>query len=145
MDDLRSSIAPLIKSYIDFKRSLGYKFKYTYVFRSLDRFLCDQAYESLGLSEEILSKWSQRRPNESDVTWYKRVDDIRNLAIYLNGIGYPSYVPRLQQLLNRISLRMKNSSVSSKLAITWNITPATSRFTISALLYLGFYTDVACV
>jgi integrase len=95
MDDLRSSMAPLIKSFIDFKRSLGYKFNNTYVFRSLDRFLCDQAYESLDLSEEILSKWSQRRPNESDVTWYKRVDDIRSLAIYLNGIGYPSYVPRL--------------------------------------------------
>lgn len=46
-------------------------------------------------SEGILSKWSERRPNESDVTWYKRVDDIRGLSIYLNGIGYPSYVPRL--------------------------------------------------
>jgi len=95
MDDLRSSIAPLIKSYVDFKRSLGYKFKYIYVFRNLDRFLCDQSYESMGLSEEILSKWSQRCPNETDVTWYKRMDDIRNFSIYLNGIGYPSYVPRL--------------------------------------------------
>ena len=95
MDDFRSSIASLIKSYVDFKRSLGYKFQYTYVFSNLDRFLCEQAYKSLGLSEEILSKWSERRPNESDVTWYKRVDDIRNLSIYLNGIGYPSYVPRL--------------------------------------------------
>lgn len=95
MDVFRSSIAPLIQSYVDFKRSLGYKFQYTYVFSNLDRFLCEQAYKSLGLSEEILSKWSERRPNESDVTWYKRIDDIRNLSIYLNGIGYPSYVPRL--------------------------------------------------
>lgn len=95
MDDFRSSIAPLIKSYVDFKRSLGYKFQYTYVFRTLDRFLCDHAYESLSLSEEILSKWCERRLNESDVTWYKRIDDIRNLSIYLNGIGYLSYVPRL--------------------------------------------------
>ncbi len=95
MDDFRSSMASLIQSYVDFKRSLGYKFQYTYVFGNLDRFLCEQAYESLGLSEEILRKWSERRSNETDVTWYKRVDDIRNLAIYLNGIGYPSYVPRL--------------------------------------------------
>lgn len=95
MDDLRSSMAPLIKSYVDFKRSLGYKFKYIYVFSNLDRFLFDQSYESLGLSEEMLNKWSQRRPNETDVTLYKRVDNIRNFSIYLNGIGYPSYVPRL--------------------------------------------------
>lgn len=95
MADFKSSMAPLLKSYVDFKRSLGYKFQYIYVFNNLDQYLCEHAYKSLGLSEEILSKWSERRPNESDVTWYKRVDDIRNLSIYLNGIGYPSYVPRL--------------------------------------------------
>lgn len=95
MDDFKSSIAPLIKSYVDFKRSLGYKFQYTYVFGNLDRFLSEHAYESLGLSEEILNQWSEPRPNERDVTRYKRIDDIRNLSIYLNEMGYPSYVPRL--------------------------------------------------
>lgn len=95
MNELKSSIAPLIKSYVDFKRSLGYKFSNTYVFSSLDRFLFEQSYESLGLNEEILKKWCQLRPNETDVNLYKRVNIIRNLSIYLNGIGYPSYVPKL--------------------------------------------------
>jgi integrase/recombinase XerD len=95
MDDFKSSIAPLIKSYVDFKRSLGYKFQHTYVLSNLDRFLYEQAYESLELTEEIICKWSERRPTESDVTWYKRIDYIRCLSIYLNGIGYPSFVPRL--------------------------------------------------
>jgi integrase len=95
MDDFKSSMAPLIKSYVDYKRSLGYKFQHTYVLHNLDRFLYEQAYESLGLPEEIFSKWSERRPTESEVTWYKRIDDIRCLSIYLNGIGYPSFVPRL--------------------------------------------------
>lgn len=85
----------LIKSYVDFKRSLGYKFEYTYVFSNIDKFLYEQAYKQLGFSEEILSKWCERRTNEREVTWYKRIGDIRNLSIYLNGIGYPSYVPRL--------------------------------------------------
>jgi len=88
-------MAPFIKSYVDFKRSFGYKFKNIYVFNNLDKFLCEQSYETLGLSEEILSKWCQSRPNESDVTRYKRINDIRNFSIYLNRIGYPSYVPRL--------------------------------------------------
>ena len=95
MDDFKSNMAPLIKSYVDFKRNLGYKFQYTCVLRNLDLFLYEQTYKSLGLTEEILSKWSERRPTESDVTWYKRIDDIRNLSIYLNGIGYPSFVPRM--------------------------------------------------
>ncbi|MDO8685399.1 MAG: tyrosine-type recombinase/integrase [Clostridiales bacterium] len=95
MDDFKSNMAPLIKSYVDFKRSIGYKFQHTYVLHSLDLFLYEQVYEPLGLTEEILSKWSEHRPNESDVTWYKRIDDLRNLSIYLNGIGYPSFIPRL--------------------------------------------------
>ncbi len=95
MNELKSSLAPFIKSYVDFKRSLGYKYSDMYTFSSLDRFLFDQSYESLGLSEEILRQWSQLRPNETDVNRYKRIDTIRNLSIYLNGIGYPSYVPML--------------------------------------------------
>jgi len=95
MDEFKSNMASLIKSYVDFKRNLGYKFQYTCTFRNLDLFLYKQAYKSLGLTEEVLSKWSERRPNESDVTWYKRIADIRNLSIYLNGIGYPSFLPRL--------------------------------------------------
>lgn len=94
MNELKSNMAFLIKSYVDFKRSLGYKFSNTYVFSSLDTFLFEQSYEMLGLSQEILKKWSQKHPNETEVTWYKRVNNIRNLSIYLNGIGYPSYVPR---------------------------------------------------
>lgn len=95
IDNFKSKTAPIIKSYLEFKRSLGYKFQYTYVFSNLDRFLCEQEYASLGLSEEILNTWCERRSNESEVTWYKRVNDVRNLCIYLNGIGYPSHIPRL--------------------------------------------------
>lgn len=95
MDNLKSNMAPLIKSYVDFKRSLGYKFQYTYVFSNFDRFLYEQEYGLLGLSEEILSKWSEQSPHESEVTRYKRICDIRNLSIYLNGIGYHSYIPKL--------------------------------------------------
>jgi len=95
MDEYKSSLAPFLTSYVEFKRSLGYKMRYTYVFKNLDKFLCERAYESIGLSEEILSSWCERRANEGEVTWYKRVVDVKNFAVYLNGLGYPSFVPRL--------------------------------------------------
>lgn len=95
MDNFKSSIAPIIKSYVEFKRSLGYKFQDTCVFGTLDRFLCEQEYKLLELSEDVLSKWCERHSNESEVTWYKRINGVRNLCIYMNGIGYPSHVPRL--------------------------------------------------
>lgn len=95
MEQFKSCIASLIKSYIDFKRNLGYKYQFTYTFSNFDRFLYEQGYDSMGLTEEIVSQWCERRSIESEVTWYKRINDIRNLAIYFNGIGYPSYVPKL--------------------------------------------------
>jgi integrase/recombinase XerD len=95
MDNFKSSLAPLIKSYVDFKRSLGYKYQRLCVLHAFDRFLYEQEYNSLGLTDELLSKWSERHPSESDVNLYSRIDNIRNLSIYLNEIGYPSFIPKL--------------------------------------------------
>lgn len=95
MDEYKSVLAPFLSSYVAFKRSLGYKMQYTYVFQNLDRFLCGRDYASIGLSEQILSNWCERRANEGEVSRYKRIVDVKNFAVYLNGLGYPSFVPRL--------------------------------------------------
>lgn len=95
MDEYKSILARFLTSYVEFKRSLGYKFEDTYNFRSLDRFLCDHSYGSIGLSEEILSRWCDRRANETDRTRYNRIVEVKNFAVYLNRLGYPSFVPRL--------------------------------------------------
>lgn len=95
MDEYKSSLAPFFTSYVEFKRSLGYKIRYTYVLKNLDRFLYERSYESIGLSEAILSCWCDRRANESEVNWYKRIVEVRNFSVYLNGLGYPSFIPRL--------------------------------------------------
>lgn len=95
MYNFKSCIAAHIKSYVDFKRGLGYKFQHIYTLNNFDKFLYEQEYEEQGLGEEILTKWLKQRPNEKDVTFYKRINDIRNLCTYLNKIGYPSFVPRL--------------------------------------------------
>ncbi|MDP2791687.1 MAG: tyrosine-type recombinase/integrase [Rectinemataceae bacterium] len=95
MDKFKSLLAPFLTSYIEFKRNLGYKIRYTYVFQNFDRFLCEHSYGSIGLSEDIFSSWCSRRENESEVTWYKRIVEMRAFAVYLNGLGYPSFVLRL--------------------------------------------------
>jgi hypothetical protein len=68
MDEYKSALAPFLSSYVAFKRSLGYKIQHTHVFQNLDRFLCERAYASIGLREEILSSWCERRANEGEVT-----------------------------------------------------------------------------
>lgn len=95
MDEYKSILAPFLTSYVEFKRSLGYKIQDTYSFRNLDRFLCERSYGSIGLTEEILSRWCDRRDNETDRTRYNRIVEVKNFAVYLNRLGYPSFVPRL--------------------------------------------------
>ena len=95
MAEYDSCLAPFFISYVEFKRSLGYKFQYTHYFKNLDRFLHERAFESIGLSKEILSEWCIRHANEADRTWYNRIDAVRNFVVYLNAIGYPSFIPRL--------------------------------------------------
>lgn len=88
------SNAILLNQYIDFKRNLGYAFESISSFKTFDRFTIKNSVLNIGLTRELADKWAKRRPNESDVTRYKRVNDIRNFSIYLNNIGYQSYIPR---------------------------------------------------
>lgn len=86
--------ASLIEQYISFKRSLGYAFTNTYTFRMFDEFTIEQKATSIGLTKELARKWGEKRLNESDVNQYNRVNTIINFSIYLNQLGYQSYVPR---------------------------------------------------
>ena len=86
--------APFIKQYIEFKRNLGYAFKSTQHLSMFDRFTIDNGAKMLGLTRELAEKWAEKRPNESEVTKYKRVNDVINFAKYLNHLGYDSYIPK---------------------------------------------------
>ncbi len=59
-----------------------------------DRFTIENNITSIGLTKELADKWAKKRPNESDVTRYKRVNVIINFSIYLNYQGYQSYIPK---------------------------------------------------
>ena len=79
---------------MDFKRNLGYKFKVEYEFTIFDRFTIENNEKTIGFTREFTDKWGEKRANESDVTRYKRINRIRNFSIYLNQLGYSSYIPR---------------------------------------------------
>jgi integrase/recombinase XerD len=86
--------ACLINQYIFFKRSMGYAFDNTYTFKMFDDFTIKNEVDFVGLTKELAEKWAEKRPNESDVTRYKRVNDIINFSIYLNQLGYQTFIPR---------------------------------------------------
>lgn len=86
--------ACLLKQYIEFKRNMGYKFTNIYIFNLFDQFTIENEVKTVGLTKDLAEKWAQKRPNESDNTRYKRINDIKNFCIYLNRLGYNSYIPR---------------------------------------------------
>lgn len=86
--------ACLIEQYIAFKRSMGYALDNTYNFKMFDDFTIKNGADFIGLTKELADNWAEKRPNESDVTRYRRVNDIINFSIYLNQIGYQTYIPR---------------------------------------------------
>ena len=92
--ELRGINAIFIKQYIEFKRNLGYAFKYTHNLGMFDRFTVAYGANTVGLTMELAEKWAEKRPNESGVTRYKRVSDVINFSKYLNHLGYDSYIPR---------------------------------------------------
>lgn len=86
--------ACLLKQYVEFKRNMGYKFTNIYIFNLFDQFTIENEVKTVGLTKDLAEKWAQKRPNESDNTRYNRVNDIKNFCIYLNRLGYNSYIPR---------------------------------------------------
>lgn len=86
--------AYLLEQYIAFKRNLGYALSNLYTFKMFDEFTIEQKAEAIGLTKELARKWGEKRPIESDVNRYKRVNTIINFSIYLNQLGYQSYIPK---------------------------------------------------
>lgn len=96
MNKYQGIYATLLDQYIDFKRSLGYKFESAeYVYRSFDQFTIQNGETELEITKELADKWALKRPNESDSTCYKRVMYLIQFATFLNDSGYKSFIPRL--------------------------------------------------
>ena len=93
--------ACFLKQYIAFKRNMGYALKDIYTFRMFDRFTIENEASAIGLTKELAEKWAEKRPNESNVTMYKRFNDIINFSIYLNHLGYQSYIPKQMKSYQR--------------------------------------------
>lgn len=86
----------LIKQYIAYKRSLGFKMEDTEErLRRFDRLTITRKETSIGISKELFDEWGTSFPEESDVNRYSRISMLRQFSSYLQMIGYNSYIPKL--------------------------------------------------
>jgi len=96
MSKFQGIYATLLKQFVDFKKSLGYRFENaenTYCL--FDRFTIQNGETEIGITKELADKWAVKRPNESDSTCYRRVMYLIQFASFLNDSGFKSYIPRL--------------------------------------------------
>jgi integrase/recombinase XerD len=92
---------PYIKRFVNFKRSLGYKFGIEeYTLLMFDRFTIKQNQKVAGITKELADKWNQKRPNEKGSTRYKRIAIIAQFSTFLCQIGVASYISRLPKQNN---------------------------------------------
>lgn len=88
--------ADLIKQYIAYKRSLGFKMED--IEERLSRFdslTISQKETNIGITKELFDAWSNPLPQEADTNRYSRICILRQFSGYLQLVGYDSYIPRL--------------------------------------------------
>ena len=55
------------------------------------------------LTKELANRWTERRPNELDVTWERRINILKQFAMFLKDLGYDAYIPTCKAKINRHS------------------------------------------
>ena len=53
------------------------------------------------LTRELVDAWTQKRSTERDVTWEKRINTIRQFALFLRDLGHKAYIPSCMAKINR--------------------------------------------
>ena len=89
-----SALAPYIEGFLEYKRSLGYSYVGQETkLKNLDRFWLEENGNPALLTRENLLGWSAKRETESTNSRGERLSVVRQLALYMNGIGVDAYIP----------------------------------------------------
>jgi len=88
--------ADMIRQYIEYKRSLGFKMEdVDERLRRFDTLTIERKENKMGISKELFDAWSLPFPEESACNRYSRMSILRGFSAYLQLIGYDSYIPKM--------------------------------------------------
>ncbi len=91
-----SVFGPYIVKFIEFKNSLGYKYKDAgYALASFDRLALEKDVFEVGLTKEVADEYCKQGLNESSKTRYNRIQILSQFARFLCDLGFGSYIPKL--------------------------------------------------
>ena len=92
----------LLIQFVQLKRSMG--LLYTTegdMLKRFSRFTRGFKIKDFALTKEIVEAWTERRTTERDVTWEKRINNLRQFAGFLRNLGYEAHIPHCNAKINR--------------------------------------------
>lgn len=90
----KSVLAADIESFLNMKRSLGYKYDAEeYILRRFDTYWERVNGTSGSVTMESLSGWVKQQPTEGKSFQYSRIHTVKQLMIFRNSLGKVSYIP----------------------------------------------------
>lgn len=88
-----SIYGPSIINFLSLKRSLGFKYEAgEYELAKFDKIAFQREEVALGVTRELANAVCKKQPNESDKSRNNRIQILRQFAIFLSDMGYPSHV-----------------------------------------------------
>lgn len=88
-----SIYGPSIINFLSLKRSLGFKYEAgEYELAKFDKIAFQREEVTLGITRELANAVCKKQPNESDKSRNNRIQILRQFAIFLSDMGYPSHV-----------------------------------------------------
>ena len=88
-----SIYGPSIINFLSLKRSLGFKYEAgEYELAKFDKIAFQREEVALGITRELANAVCKKQPNESDKSRNNRIQILRQFAIFLSDMGYPSHV-----------------------------------------------------
>lgn len=123
--ELKSAMAPFIQGLIDQKRALGYTYiTEEFILRNFDEYWLKENGNCKELTKESVETWMQRRPTEGRTGRSSRISALRQLAIFMNGIGHTAYIPNEKYVKNHPVIHILNyDEISSLFSVIDNYHP----------------------
>ncbi|MGI6412358.1 MAG: tyrosine-type recombinase/integrase [Syntrophomonadaceae bacterium] len=104
IDGFVGDFRELLIQFVQMKRSLGFDYyAEANALKRFSEFTLQYTIENHTLTKELADAWTEKRPNERDVTWERRINNLKRFALFLNNLGHDAYVPSCKAKINRHS------------------------------------------
>ena len=92
--EYRSPLAPYIEGLISQKRSMGFIYDYNaYVLKRFDDRCIENGITDAAITKDMADDWAEVNSKCSKSIKSRAVSDLRQLSLYMNSLGIPSYIP----------------------------------------------------